>query len=419
MPKKTVSKRSLEDGGRRERANAAKAANARERNIAQQYLNVGPSIGNLARAAYHWYNSVPWLGGKNENGNIIITGEAPSPGMRNPKSIVQGVKAITKANASKITPAQWTAAQDAAIARGDMAEAQRLRDLHFEINTPGNVVTKEGMPTHNYHGTNSKFNTFDIRFFGRTDYGDRGKGFYFSENRNVSENYGPIVKDVYLYAKTPYKGFGKEKYLGRGKSKEEVVQYLTELHRRNLEDDVKHMINQQKSGSHSPMYDDLGITKDMSEQEIKNLVNKAYNHEDVIPYEVGNLDEADVFLSPYENVVYKPNQIKSAYAVTYDDKGVRVPLGERDNFNINDTRFALTPFIAGGIGYGAYNRVKKRNGGSIHIAPSKRGTFTAAATKHGMGVQEFASKVLRNKDSYSPAMVKKANFARNASKWNH
>lgn len=60
-----------------------------------------------------------------------------------------------------------------------------------------------------------------------------------------------------------------------------------------------------------------------------------------------------------------------------------------------------------------------KDGGSIHIAPSKRGTFTAAATKHGMGVQEFASRVLRNKDSYSPAMVKKANFARNASKWNH
>lgn len=57
------------------------------------------------------------------------------------------------------------------------------------------------------------------------------------------------------------------------------------------------------------------------------------------------------------------------------------------------------------------------DGGSIHIKPSKRGTFTAAAKKHGMGVQEFASKVLANKDNYSPAMVKKANFARNASKW--
>lgn len=63
----------------------------------------------------------------------------------------------------------------------------------------------------------------------------------------------------------------------------------------------------------------------------------------------------------------------------------------------------------------AYNEYAQ--GGSIHIDPSKKGTFTAAASKHNMGVQEFASKVLANKEDYSPAMVKKANFARNASKW--
>lgn len=57
-------------------------------------------------------------------------------------------------------------------------------------------------------------------------------------------------------------------------------------------------------------------------------------------------------------------------------------------------------------------------GGGIHIKPSKRGTFTAAAKQRGLGVQEFASKVLANKEDYSSAMVKKANFARNASKWN-
>lgn len=57
------------------------------------------------------------------------------------------------------------------------------------------------------------------------------------------------------------------------------------------------------------------------------------------------------------------------------------------------------------------------DGGGIHIAPSKRGTFTAAAKKHGKSVQAFASQVLANKENYSPAMVKKANFARNAAKW--
>ena len=56
-------------------------------------------------------------------------------------------------------------------------------------------------------------------------------------------------------------------------------------------------------------------------------------------------------------------------------------------------------------------------GGKIHIKPSKRGTFTAAAKRHGKSVQSFASQVLANKEDYSPAMVKKANFARNASKW--
>lgn len=57
------------------------------------------------------------------------------------------------------------------------------------------------------------------------------------------------------------------------------------------------------------------------------------------------------------------------------------------------------------------------NGGGIHIDPSKKGTFTSAAKRHGMGVQEFAQRVLSNKDNYSAAMVRKANFARNAAKW--
>lgn len=52
-------------------------------------------------------------------------------------------------------------------------------------------------------------------------------------------------------------------------------------------------------------------------------------------------------------------------------------------------------------------------GGKIHIKPSKRDTFKAQTTKMGMGVQEAVS----HKDKYSPAMRKKATFAKNASKW--
>ena len=63
-----------------------------------------------------------------------------------------------------------------------------------------------------------------------------------------------------------------------------------------------------------------------------------------------------------------------------------------------------------------YQNVSFKYGG-IHIKPSKRGTFTAAAKRHHMGVQEFARTVLNNRARFSAAMVKKANFARNASKW--
>lgn len=61
-----------------------------------------------------------------------------------------------------------------------------------------------------------------------------------------------------------------------------------------------------------------------------------------------------------------------------------------------------------------YNRGK-----DIRIKPSKRGTFTKAAKQHGMSVQSFANKVLKNPSKYSSAMRKKANFARNAASWKH
>lgn len=75
---------------------------------------------------------------------------------------------------------------------------------------------------------------------------------------------------------------------------------------------------------------------------------------------------------------------------------------------------ALSPFI---LGYGDYNNYN--SGKDINIKPSRRGTFTKAAKQHGMSVQSFANKVLRNPSKYSAAMRKKANFAHNAASWKH
>lgn len=59
------------------------------------------------------------------------------------------------------------------------------------------------------------------------------------------------------------------------------------------------------------------------------------------------------------------------------------------------------------------------SGKDINIKPSKRGTFTKAAKQHGMSVQGFANRVLRNPSKYSASMRKKANFAHNAAGWKH
>ena len=52
----------------------------------------------------------------------------------------------------------------------------------------------------------------------------------------------------------------------------------------------------------------------------------------------------------------------------------------------------------------------------MELPPSKggtKGTFTRAAKRHKMGVQQFANYVLANRNKFSPLLRKRANFARN------
>lgn len=54
----------------------------------------------------------------------------------------------------------------------------------------------------------------------------------------------------------------------------------------------------------------------------------------------------------------------------------------------------------------------------IHIKKKNRGKFTASAKRAGMGVQEYARKVL-NDPNATPLQRRRANFARNAKKFKH
>ena len=95
----------------------------------------------------------------------------------------------------------------------------------------------------------------------------------------------------------------------------------------------------------------------------------------------------------YKNVVYNPaSPVESQFRES-------VGIVERNKIPINKRKF--------------------NSGKDIHIKKSKRGTFIKAAKQHGMSVQSFANRVLRNPSKYSAAMRKKANFAHNATGWKH
>jgi len=55
---------------------------------------------------------------------------------------------------------------------------------------------------------------------------------------------------------------------------------------------------------------------------------------------------------------------------------------------------------------------------AIKIKPSHKGLFTAEAKAAGEGVQQYASSVLSNPNA-SPAVKKRAAFAKAAAGWNH
>ena len=206
-------------------------------------------------------------------------------------------------NAAGITPEQWTIAQDAAIARGDMAEAQRLRDLHFKVSAPDNKLT-----TKLYHGTDSEWNSYDPTHFssGSGDLGAWGKGLYLSGYKNVAERYGKNIKSLYAYARNPL----------------EVKPTLGTWYDTPTEN-AAYFFNREK-----------GATK-----EIKNILK---GKDAINKYREITGDHWITTHEPYEEVVIPQGKnIKSADAVTYDDKGVRIPLGERDNFKLNDIRYNI------------------------------------------------------------------------------
>ena len=96
--------------------------------------------------------------------------------------------------------------------------------------------------------------------------------------------------------------------------------------------------------------------------------------------------------------------------------GVRaLPQGAKALPKPAPTNWVTNSGMSFGMG-GGYPMEQFKQGG-INLDPAKKGTFKAQATRMGMGVQEAASAILNAPEGkYTPAMRKKANFAKNFAK---
>lgn len=86
------------------------------------------------------------------------------------------------------------------------------------------------------------------------------------------------------------------------------------------------------------------------------------------------------------------------------------------NFNQAADAANENQFLQSMYNIGAFGGPLFKDGGII-IKKENRGKFTESANRANMGVQEYARHILANKEDYSPTLIKRANFARNAAKW--
>jgi hypothetical protein len=217
---------------------------------------------------------------------------------------------ITAKNAASITPEQWTAAQDAAVARGDIDEVQRLRDLHFKVSAPN---TKVDVPL--WSSSEEPFNSFDLSHFGETDNGFFGYGHYLTPIEKYAATYHPINRRFYVNMENPYIG-SNDQYFNR-------IQYVKDRLALRKENVMRNL----RDGKLTKFSKKLGINENTSLEDAERLVDKYIADETTkwndkyIKY-ADEFEEKDGVLS-WRDIQGIPNKREGIY------KEVVVPRGEQ------------------------------------------------------------------------------------------
>lgn len=207
------------------------------------------------------------------------------------------------------------------------------------VNNPessSKVVDENGEPLIVYHYTNETFDTFDINYFGQTDLGDHGRGFYLTPMSPEQDKgyfkgyYGNNVMAVFLNIKNPLyvtpndnsKYFNRE--LRPYKSHKEQLLYKidVETFQKNDIENKLYGNDEENKKYKNPEYIGTQIETERLEQ-VKNKINKLKEELDNLSEDydenakyntiIKELNKYDgVINKDFEIVVPNSNQIKSA-----------------------------------------------------------------------------------------------------------
>ena len=183
------------------------------------------------------------------------------------------------------------------------------------------VVDENGEPRVMYHGSPNLFDTFNYNFFGITDPGDNGRGFYFAYRKETAEGYGDNIYSVFLNIKHPFihtgfdtqskiKGFNRD----YNPTNREMLQKRIDSIYRKIELDKEALEEYKEDEFHTSLLNKrISYNQTLLNSLQQELSTKSKDYLDSKLYDT--LDEYDGVMEQdeyYQIVVRNSNQIKSA-----------------------------------------------------------------------------------------------------------
>ena len=297
---------------------------------------------------------------KTENGSLPSVAEATAP-------LGQGssLAAEDEIRFSKATP-EMDAEYMAAVENGDMETAERLVREAAKLAMPGTkVVDEDGFPKVVYHGSRSveRFNVFNAADSNSKSIGsvteNSDRFAFFADTEDAANVYKDAVSrgeefagegklySVYLDIKNPaVVDFNGLNWTGKGVQVEyfdalfgewmplkngELDYFKNDIYALAEYRRIFGAVKVDESNWRVKEVDIITSTNEFAEQAL------AEGKDGAIIYNVYDSGQGGSPIAEY--VAFSPNQIKSAEAVTYDDNGNVIPLGERFNEDKEDIRF--------------------------------------------------------------------------------